>query len=73
MLQWEKIRDNNTCEVYYVLHDWLESNSIVATIHKVGYRFKCQILNHQPYHCLKLKVAQGATQKIYEEVTKQLP
>jgi len=69
MLEWTKIRDEVTCEVYYKL--WDENLSeFVAQINKVGIRFRVQILDHVPFHAARLKVAKEVGQHIYEHAQK---
>lgn len=66
MLEWTKIRDEVTCEVYYKL--WDENLSkFVAQINKAGMRFRIQILDHVPFHTTRLQVAKEAGQHIYEQ------
>jgi hypothetical protein len=67
MLEWIRIRDDVTCEVYYKL--WDENVSkYVAGINKVGSRFRVQILDHAPFHAKKLQIAKDAGEHIYEQV-----
>lgn len=67
MLEWVKIRDEVTCEVYYKL--WDENLSkYVATINQVDKQFRVQILDHAPYHTKRLKTAKLSGEHIYEHV-----
>lgn len=66
MLEWNRIRDENTCEVYYKLYDEYRAD-YVATINKVDYRFRVQILDHAPFHAKSVKVAKEVGQLIYEQ------
>lgn len=66
MLEWIRIRDEVTCEVYYKL--WDENVSqYVARINEINKRFRVQILDHAPFHTSRLKVAKEAGQHIYEQ------
>lgn len=67
MLEWIKIRDEITCEVYYKL--WDENlGKYVVQINQIDRQFRVQVLNHQPFHAKRLKVAKEASQHIYENV-----
>ena len=69
MLEWIKIRDYMTCEVYYKL--WDENlQRYVIEIHQVDKQFKVQILDHKPFHAKRLGVAKTASQHIYEQIGK---
>lgn len=71
MLEWKKIRDEVTCEVYYRL--WDENKSeFVARINEVNKQYRVQILDHAPFHAARLKTAKAAGQHIYEQVGAQL-
>jgi len=66
MLEWIRIRDDVTCEVYYKL--WDENlNEFVATINQVDRRYRVRILDHAPFHAARLQVAKEAGQHIYEQ------
>jgi hypothetical protein len=72
MLEWIRIRDEVTCEVYYDLYDHNIQNTVV-TIREVSKRYKVRILDHVPFHTSKLKIAKEAGQHIYEQTcVKQL-
>ena len=66
MLEWIKIRDSNTCEVYHELYDHNISKTVI-TIREVDKRYRIQILDHAPFHTKKLKIAKQASQHIYEQ------
>jgi len=65
MLEWIRIRDEVTCEVYHKLWDENISKYVIQ-INKVDKIYKVQILNHMPFHVKRLKVAKEASQHIYE-------
>ena len=66
MLEWVKIRDEITCEVYYKL--WDENLSkYVVTIRKIDKLYKIQILDHAPFHAKSLKIAKLGGEHIYEQ------
>lgn len=67
MLEWIKIRDEVTCEVYYKLWDENLSKYVIQ-INEVNKVYKVQILNHVPFHVKRLKVAKTASQHIYEQI-----
>lgn len=67
MLEWIRIRDDVTCEVYYKLWDENKSDYVIQ-INEVDNRYKVQILNHAPFHVKRLKVAKEASQHIYEQI-----
>ncbi len=67
MLEWIRIRDDVTCEVYYKL--WDENISkYVAQINEIDKRYRVQILDHAPFHAKRLKIAKMAGEHIYEQV-----
>jgi len=65
MLEWIRIRDEVTCEVYYKLWDENISKYVIQ-INEVDRVYKVQILDHKPFHVKRLKVAKEASQHIYE-------
>jgi hypothetical protein len=65
MLEWVKIRDEVTCEVYYKLWDD-NISKYVAQINQVGRLFRVQILDHAPFHTKRLKLAKTSGEHIYE-------
>jgi len=65
MLEWIKIRDEVTCEVYYKLWDENISKYVIQ-INGVDKVYKVQILDHKSFHVKRLKVAKEASQHIYE-------
>jgi hypothetical protein len=67
MLEWIKIRDEVTCEVYYKLWDENLSKYVIQ-INEVNKVYRVQILNHMPFHVKRLKVAKEASQHIYEQI-----
>jgi hypothetical protein len=67
MLEWIRIRDEVTCEVYHKLWDENLSKYVIQ-INEVDKVYKVQILNHQPFHVKRLKVAKEASQHIYENI-----
>jgi hypothetical protein len=67
MLEWIKIRDEVTCEVYYKLWDENLAKYVIQ-INEVNKVYKVQILNHHPFHVKRLKVAKEASQHIYEQI-----
>ena len=67
MLEWIKIRDEVTCEVYYKLWDENISKYVIQ-INEVDKVYKVQILDHVPFHVKRLKVAKTASQHIYEQI-----
>lgn len=69
MLEWIKIRDDVTCEVYYRLYNHVLSE-FVASIHQIDKMFRVQILDHAPFHAKRLKVAKLSGEHIYQQVTK---
>lgn len=66
MLEWIKIRDEETCEVYHELYDHNVSDTVV-TIRQDKRQFRVQILNHVPFHTKRLNIAKSASQHIYEQ------
>ena len=66
MLEWNRIRDEVTCEVYYKLWDE-NQHKYVAQIHQVDRRYRVRILDHAPFHTARLQVAKDAGQHIYEQ------
>lgn len=65
MLEWIRIRDEVTCEIYYKLWDENISKYVIQ-INEVDKVYKVQILDHKPFHVKRLKVAREASQHIYE-------
>ena len=65
MLEWTRIRDEVTCEIYYKLWDENISKYVIQ-INEVDKVYKVQILDHKPFHVKRLKVAKEASQHIYE-------
>lgn len=65
MLEWTRIRDEVTCEIYYKLWDENISKYVIQ-INEVDKVYKVQILDHKPFHVKRLKVAREASQHIYE-------
>lgn len=66
MLEWIKIRDEETCEVYHELYDHNVSDTVV-TIRQGKRQFRVQILDRVPFHTKKLNTAKSASQHIYEQ------
>jgi hypothetical protein len=66
MLEWLRIRDEVTCEVYYDLYDHNISR-VVVTIREVDKRYKVRILDHMPFHTKTIRVAKEVGQHIYEQ------
>ena len=67
MLEWVRIRDETTCEVYHRLWDHNLSKYVVW-ISESNKQYCVQILDHMPFHTTRLKVAKEAGQHIYEQV-----
>lgn len=67
MLEWIKIRDENTCDVYYKLWDD-NISKYVAQINQVDRLYRVQILDHVPFHTKRLKLAKTSGEHIYEQV-----
>jgi hypothetical protein len=67
MLEWERFRDEVTCEVYHKLWDHNLSKYVIQ-INEVDKTYKVQILNHVPFHVKRLNVAKTAGQHIYEQI-----
>jgi len=67
MLEWLKIRDEVTCEVYHRLWDHNLSQYVIH-IDQVDKVYRVCILDHQPFHVKRLKVAKEASQHIYEQI-----
>lgn len=67
MLEWFRIRDETTCEVYHEMYDHLVEKTVL-TIHEIGGKYRVQILDHVPFHAKTLKVAKSAGQHIYEQM-----
>jgi hypothetical protein len=65
MLQWIKIRDPETCEVYHELYDH-NLQKTVAWINNIDKMYRVQILDHAPFHSKKLNIAKSAGQHVYE-------
>lgn len=66
MLEWLRIRDEVTCEVYHDLYDHNIQKTVI-TIRKVDTRYRVKILDHMPFHAKSVKVAKQASQHIYEQ------
>ena len=66
MLEWLRIRDEVTCEVYHDLYDHNIQKTVI-TIRKVDTRYRVKILDHMPFHTKSVKVAKQASQHIYEQ------
>lgn len=67
MIEWFRIRDEVTCEVYHEMYDHF-TNKTVLTIREVKKRYRVQLLDHAPFHTKTLRVAKQAGQHIYEQV-----
>lgn len=67
MLEWVKIRDETTCEVYHRLWDDNLSKYVIQ-INEVDGVYRVKILDHAPFHTKRLKVAKTASQHIYEQI-----
>lgn len=67
MLEWIRVRDETTCEVYYEMFDHLAGKTVIS-IREIDKRYKVQILDHRPFHTKRLKIAKQAGQHIYEQV-----
>lgn len=67
MLEWNRMRDVDTCEVYHELYDHNLSKTVI-TIHETHKKYKVQILDHAPFHAKRLQVAKDASQHIYENI-----
>lgn len=68
MLEWIRIRDDNTCEVYYRLYNH-DITDYVATIHKADYRYKVQIMDHVPYTTKSVNIAKTSCEHIYVQTS----
>lgn len=68
MLEWTRIRDDNTCEVYYRLYNH-DLTDYVAEIHKDNYRYRVQILDHVPYTAKCVQVAKESAEYIYVQTS----
>ncbi len=68
MLEWIKMRDDKTCEVYHELYDHNVSKTVVS-IHNINRNYQVQILNRVPFHTKTLQVAKQASQHIYEQTS----
>lgn len=66
-LEWIKIRDEVTCEVYHRLWDHNLSKYVIQ-INEVDKLYRVQILDHVPFHTKRLKIAKTASQHIYEQI-----
>jgi hypothetical protein len=66
MLEWIRIRDEVTCEVYYKLWDENISKYVIQINEADKGYYKVKILDHVPFHVKRLKVAKEASQHIYE-------
>ncbi len=64
MIEWIKIRDEVTCEVYHRLLDSV-TGQYVCTINKPNKLYQVQILDHVPWHARKLNDAKAVAEKIY--------
>lgn len=67
ILEWVKIRDDVTCEVYHKLWD-PNLSKYVASINQVDNTYRIQILDHVPFHAKRLKIAKLSGAHIYEQV-----
>lgn len=67
MLEWIKIRDEVTCEVYHRLRDHNLDKDVVF-VNNVNKQYRVQVLDHVPFHTSKLKLAKEVGQLIYEQV-----
>lgn len=67
MLQWERVRDPNTCEVYHRLYD-PSKDRFVAFINKEGYYYLGRIGAQNPILSKKVHVLKKSIQKIYEDL-----
>ena len=67
MIEWIKIRDEVTCEVYHKLLDNV-SGQYVCIITKPQKMYQVQILNHVPWHARKLNDAKAVAEKIYVSI-----
>ena len=67
MLEWIKIRDEVTCEVYHRLldHNIGQYVCMITKPHKV---YKVQVLNHVPWHASRLASAKAVAEKVYSGV-----
>jgi len=63
-LRWERIRDDETCEVYHKMYDTL-INKYVAEIHKAKRGYQVQILDRVPWKRRTLKSAKIDCEFIY--------
>lgn len=66
ILEWVKIRDEVTCEVYHKLWD-PNLSKYVAVINQVGKVYRVKILDHVPFHTNRLKTAKVSGAHIYEQ------
>jgi len=66
MLEWIRIRDERTTEVYYKLFDE-NLSKYVAIINKPDTHYRAQILDHAPFHTKSLKIAKDGCKLIYEQ------
>ena len=66
MLEWIKIRDDVTCEVYHRLWDHNISKYVIQ-INKVNKLYKVQILDHVPWRAARLNAAKEFSQRFYEQ------
>lgn len=67
MLEWERVRDETTCEVYHRLWDHALMKYVIH-INEVDKVYRVQILDHVPFHVKRLGVAKTASQHIYEQI-----
>lgn len=70
MLEWIRIRDEVTCEVYHELYDHNIQKTVI-TIREVNKRYQVRILDHVPFHAKTIRVAKEAGQHIYEQTCVQ--
>lgn len=68
MLEWIKIRDEVTCEVYHRLRDHNLDKDVVFVNQVTKQQYRVQVLDHVPFHTSKLKLAKEVGQLIYEQV-----
>lgn len=66
MLEWIKIRDEETCEVYHELYDHNVSDTVI-TIRQDKNQYRVQILDRMPFHTKRLNTAKNASLHIYEQ------
>ncbi len=66
-LEWKRIRDEVTCEVYHRLWDHNLSKNVVF-VNQINKMYRVQVLDHVPFHTSKLKLAKEVGQLVYEQV-----